>query len=206
MIIDTKPIQLFPIELHRIVTDIDHEAITEYTLKHRENWKGYTTYHNLEINRDWIKGLPDREKLEQCMLNAGKEYLKRTKRPSFSEYGKGTFLYYWASVYDQYDQHGAHIHANSLLAGTYYPAAGKESSSINFEAPWSSHIMHDQHAIGLTTFNYKPNPGDMLVWPAWLTHRVEPQRKSDTRRIAISFNLDYAKYHEPAPHHDQQIL
>ena len=196
MIVDTKAIQLFPVEMHRIVTDLDHKAITEYTLEHRKTWKGYTTYHDQEINRKWQEGLPDRDKLQKCMIDAGKEYLKRTKRPSFSDYGKGTFLFYWASVYDQHDQHGAHIHANTLVAGTYYPSAHVESSSITFEAPWSSHIMHDQHIIPQSTFQYKPQPGDMLLWPAWLTHRVEPQKETNTNRIAISFNLDYKKYHD----------
>ena len=49
MIVDTKAIQLFPVEMHRIVTDLDHKAITEYTLEHRKTWKGYTTYHDQEI-------------------------------------------------------------------------------------------------------------------------------------------------------------
>lgn len=196
MIVDTKAIQLFPVEMHRIVTDLDHKAITEYTLEHRKTWKGYTTYHDQEINHKWMEGLPDRDKLQKSMVDAGKEYLKRTKRPSFTDYGKGTFLFYWASVYDQHDQHGAHVHANSLVAGTYYPSAHVESSSITFEAPWSSHIMHDQHLVPQSTFHYKPNSGDMLLWPAWLTHRVEPQKETNTNRIAISFNLDYKKYHD----------
>jgi uncharacterized protein (TIGR02466 family) len=196
MIVDTKAIQLFPVEMHRIVTDLDHKAITEYTLEHKKTWKGYTTYHDQEINRKWMEGLPDRDKLQKCMVDAGREYLKRTKRPSFTDYGGGSFLFYWASVYNQHDQHGAHIHANSLVAGTYYPSAGAESSSITFEAPWSSHIMHDQSMVNQSTYKYKPNSGDMLLWPAWLTHRVEPQRETTTNRIAISFNLDYKKYHD----------
>jgi len=196
MIVDTKPIQLFPVEMHRIVLDIDHDAITEYTLKHRDKWKGYTTYHDADINLDWKEGLPDRDNLEQSIINAAKEYLKRTKRPQFTDYGGGTFLAYWASVYDQHHQHGAHIHANSLIAGTYYPNSSAESSSIMFEAPWSSHLMHDPSIIDKSTFSYHPNSGDMLLWPAWLTHRVEPQKESSTRRIAISFNLDYKKYHD----------
>jgi len=196
MIVDVKAVDLFPIELHRIVLDIDHKAITEYTLEHRKTWKRYTTYHDRKLNAEWQKNLPDREKLEYDMQLAGHEYLKRTKRKTFQEYGGGCFFHYWCSVYNEFDQHGAHIHANSLLAGTYYPSAGDSSSSICFEAPWSSHIMHDQHAARLTMHEYKPAPGDMLLWPSWLTHRVGVQGKSDIPRIAISFNLDYMKYHD----------
>ena len=75
MIVDTKPIQLFPVEMHRIVLDINHDAIAEYTLKHRDKWKGYTTYHDTDMNLDWKKGLPDRDKLEQSIINAEKELI-----------------------------------------------------------------------------------------------------------------------------------
>lgn len=196
MIVDTKAIQLFPVEMHRIVLDLDHKAIAEHTLKHREKWKSYTSYHDREANIEWQRTLPDKERFEKTIVDAGREYLKRTKRPSFSEYGKGSFLFYWASVYEQHDQHGAHIHANSLIAGTYYPQVDASSSSITFEAPWSSHIMHDPHMYDASTFRYKPNAGDALLWPSWLTHRVEPQREIVEKRIAISFNLDYKKYHD----------
>ena len=56
--------------------------------------------------------------------------------------------------------------------------------------------MHDTLPFKESTYPYKPNAGDMLLWPSWLDHRVNPQVKTDNPRIAISFNLDYAKYHD----------
>lgn len=196
MIVDTKGMYVFPVEVHRIVLDIDHQAIADYTLEHRETWPGYTTYHDQELNKEWQAGLPDREKLESCMIEAGNEYCKRTKRPLFSEYGGGHWLFYWVSVYDEGDQHDSHNHPNSLIAGTYYTNIGKGSSALTLEAPWKNHIMHDQFMNRHMTHPIQPNTGDMYLWPAWLDHRVQKQRESDKRRIAISFNLDYNKYHD----------
>tara|TARA_R100000231_G_C5317057_1_gene162261 strand:+ start:47 stop:625 length:579 start_codon:yes stop_codon:yes gene_type:complete len=190
-IADIKHMGLFQVDVLRIVTNLDNKAITDYTLKHREKWDRYTTYHDHELNKDWQLNLPERARLESAMIEAAHEFVKRTKRKPFEE---RPFLYYWCSVYDEGDQHGSHNHPNSLIAGTYYPSVGAKSSSIQLEAPWKSHIMHDNIPIGL--FNYKPNPGDMLMWPSWIDHRVPIQEKSDTRRVAISFNLDYNKYHD----------
>jgi len=188
-LVDIKEVDLFPVNILRVVTGLDHKAITEYTLEHRKKWDRYTTYHDKPLNLEWQAGLPDKEKLDKAIIDVGHEFVKRTGRKPFNE---PPFMYYWASVYDEGDQHGSHNHPNSLIAGTYYPAASRDSSSITLEAPWKSHTMHDN--VGGGVFNYKPAPGDMLVWPSWLDHRVQAQVKSDNPRIAISFNLDYHKH------------
>ena len=196
-LVDIKKINLFPVEILRIVTDLDHQAITEYTLKHREKWDRYTTYHDQELNKEWQAGLPDREKFELAIREASDEFVSRTKRKPFDKkYNNGHFLYYWVSVYDENDQHGSHNHPQSLIAGTYYPNVGSDSSSIQLECPYDQNFMHDSQDGSERLFNYKPNIGDMLMWPSWLYHRVPLQKKSDTRRIAISFNVDYEKYHD----------
>ena len=192
-LVDVKKINLFPVEILRIVTDLDHQAITEYTLKHREKWDRYTTYHDQELNKEWQAGLPDKEKFELAIKKASDEFCIKTKRRPFKE---DYFIYYWVSVYDEHDQHGSHNHPNSLIAGTYYPNVGSDSSSIQLECPYDQNFMHDSQDGSERLFNYKPNIGDMLMWPSWLYHRVPLQKKSDTRRIAISFNVDYEKYHD----------
>ena len=194
MIVDVKYLELFPVLIQRVVLDLDHEAITKHTLEHRDKyWKRYTNYHDPEINKDWRKDLPDREKMEQAFIKAGEEFVKHTKRKEFKD---GVFIDYWASVYDEGDQHGSHNHPNSLIAGTYYPSIGKESVPIQHEAPYDSFCMHDSQHPNERIHTYNPNAGDMLLWPSWLYHRVPIQKTSDARRIAISFNLDYAKYHD----------
>ena len=190
-LVDIKKLNLFPVEALRIVTDLDNEAITQYTLEHRKKWDRYTTYHDRKLNEDWQNGLPDKEKLDKAIIDAGHEFVKVTNRKPFEE---PPFMYYWVSVYEEGDQHGSHNHPNSLIAGTYYPSVAIDSASIILESPWKNHIMHDN--ISGWTYNYKPQPGDMLVWPSWLDHRVPVQEKSNTKRVAISFNLDYNKYHD----------
>ena len=82
-IADIKHMGLFEVDVLRIVTDLDNKAITDYTLQHREKWDRYTTYHDQELNKDWQYGLPDRARLENAMIEAGHEFVKRTKRKHF---------------------------------------------------------------------------------------------------------------------------
>jgi len=190
MLEDVKKVGLFEVPILRIVTGLDNQAIADYTLEHCKTWDRYTTYHDKALNARWQEGMPGKDKLDEAIIEAGNEFVARTGRKKFDE---PPFMYYWCSVYNEGDYHGSHNHPNSLIAGTYWASAGDASSSLLMEAPWKSHIMHDNIPIGV--FNYKPNTGDMLVWPSWIDHRVPTQGPSDVPRIAISFNLDYAKFH-----------
>ena len=192
-LLDVKHAGLFYVDMLRVVSDVDHKAIAEYTLEHSKTWDRYTTYHDRPLNSRWQENLPDREKFEADIYAAGDEFVKRTGRKPFK--GK-PFMYYWCSVYREGDHHGSHNHPNSLIAGTYYAQVVADSSSITLEAPWKNHVMHDTLPFKAGLHAYKPNAGDMLLWPSWLDHRVNPQVKTDNPRIAISFNLDYAKYHD----------
>jgi len=190
MLEDVKKVGLFEVPILRIVTGLDNQAIADYTLEHCKTWDRYTTYHDKALNARWQEGMPGKDKLDEAIIEAGNEFVARTGRKKFDE---PPFMYYWCSVYNEGDYHGSHNHPNSLIAGTYWASAGDASSSLLMEAPWKSHIMHDNIPIG--AFNYKPNTGDMLVWPSWIDHRVPTQGPSDVPRIAISFNLDYARFH-----------
>lgn len=194
MITDLKHMGKFHVDFMRVVLDLPHEEIAKYTIDFVENnCDRYTTYHDHEVNKQWQQGLPSRTDFEADLYKLGKEFTGRTKRKEFKE---DPFLFYWASVYKTGDQHGSHNHPNSLIAGTYYPQVSKESSTITFEAPWGSHIMHDSIDFTESLFDYKPNSGDAMLWPSWINHRVPVQKESDTLRVAISFNMDYKKYHD----------
>ena len=196
MITDIKHIGLFRVDFLRIVLDLDHQAIADYTLEHSKKWDRYTTYHNHEINNDWMCGIPGREDFEKDIYEAADQFTERTNRRIIDKSMGGKFLKYWCSVYNEHDQHGSHNHPNSLIAGTYYPQTSAESSVISLEAPWISHIMHDRFTKDKSTFDYKPNAGDMIMWPSWIFHRVSPQKATKIPRIAISFNLDYGRFHD----------
>lgn len=197
MIQDIKHMGKFHVDFMRLVLDLPHEEIAQYTIDFLEEeskdkeWVR-TTYHSKEANNRWIANLPAKEQLEADIFKAAHEFVERSGREKFNQ---DPFLFYWGSVYKEHDQHGSHIHPKSLIAGTYYPQSVAESESITFEAPWSSRLMHDTLPFSDQMFSYHPNTGDCMLWPSWIHHRVFPQKKAEKLRVAISFNLDYGRYH-----------
>ena len=116
MITDIKHIGLFRVDFLRIVLDLDHQAIADYTLEHSKKWERYTTYHDHEINNDWMSGLPGREDFEKDIYEAADQFTERTNRRIIDKSMGGKFFNYWCIVYNEHDQHGSHNHPNSLIA------------------------------------------------------------------------------------------
>lgn len=194
-IADIKHRGLFRVDLLRIVLDLPHKEISSYLLKSRESWERYTTYHDAKLNKEVLSKMPGYNDLENDIKKSAHEWVKRTNRKPFID-DDDIYVGAWVSIYDEHDQHGSHFHPKTLIAGTYYPQVSAESAAITLEAPWTNFTSHDTIRFQDQLFDYKPNEGDMLMWPAWLNHRVSPQRPSETKRIAISFNVDYARYHD----------
>ena len=197
MIVDTKYTDLFAVKISRVVLDLDHEAITEYTIDHQKNypWGRYTTFHDPKCNNDWRANLPDKDKLDEALKQAGKDLCAATKRKELED----PYLWYWVSIYDENDDHGSHNHPGSLLSGTYWPSCDETSSPILLTSPTQPYQTHDR--LPNQDFIYQPQPGDMLMWPSWVEHRVHKQKKPNKPRIAISFNLDY-NWAKIRKHHD----
>jgi uncharacterized protein (TIGR02466 family) len=187
MIIDQVTRKLFPTEIARVVTDLDHKAITSHTIDFIKDLGEYTTYHNKEANAEWAKH-PEVVKLIETAKQASIKYLADTRRKEFTE---EPWLIMWANVYTEGTEHGSHNHPLSAVSGTYYANAGDSFSSIQFDSPLTPYKMHDRQAPDTLTHAIKPVEGDMLLWPSWLFHRVSAQKPTEIPRVSCSFNIDY---------------
>lgn len=190
MIGEIKHYGIFRVDLLRVALNLPHEEIARYCMETVDKSETYTTYHDTDLNNKFKEGFPGREQFEASLCKAADEFVERTLRLSF-EKGGGHRLHYWVSVYKEGDYHDSHIHPHSLISGTYYPQTSEDSTAITFEAPYTNFLMHDTLSKQFVLFDYRPQTGDCLLWPAWLSHRVQRQGKTGKPRIAISFNFDY---------------
>lgn len=107
----------------------------------------------------------------------------------------------WANINKGQDINLVHHHWSypigpvNLLAGAYYLRASPGSGNITFcdERPSSWLVMLDPFVKPPNRFlddrfSIHPEPGTLLLFPAWLQHRVEPSR-DEAERISLSFNL-----------------
>ena len=83
-----------------------------------------------------------------------------------------------------------HLYSAARVCGVYYYQTNEEDGAIRFNNP--------NHATALGMFPYdgqtmpaqyiSPKVGRMILWPAWFSHRVEPNC-TDHERISLNFTL-----------------
>ena len=80
------------------------------------------------------------------------------------------------------------------ISGGYYLQVPKDSGRIVFRDPAAlrNNRFINSFVIGGEMKAYQPKEHDLMLWPAYLDHYVEPS-KSDEDRIMISFDLDINK-------------
>ena len=72
-----------------------------------------------------------------------------------------------------------------LLSGVLYINVDDKSSSITFENP---NPYSNTDPGNIFQYSFKPNIGDLILFPAWLIHLSKELNMSD-ERIVISFNV-----------------
>jgi len=93
-----------------------------------------------------------------------------------------------------------HNHPNNFLSGVYYVQVQEGADSISFHDPRPQAAVVRPPVTELTAYNadqmvVRVEEGDLLVFPSWLSHSVDPNR-SDRVRISASFNAMFSAYAE----------
>ena len=108
----------------------------------------------------------------------------------------------WINVNPPGAFNAPHDHSGFALSGVYYASVPPEgrSGAIEFLDP---RVNANAYTIeGAACFNRKfiinPKPGNLLVFPSYLTHWVQPNGDL-TDRITVAFNIRYLKQSDPVP-------
>ena len=143
--------------------------------------------------------------LMQCIHKSASDYCAR----SGIDYPIDWTLQGWANVNRTGDYHDPHNHPHAYLSGTYYvrvPAGRATPANRNDVRPGCISFYDPRGVANMTAIRrdpqvepeltVQPQPGLLLMWPAFLLHYVHPNL-SEQPRISISFNLllkDPARY------------
>ena len=103
----------------------------------------------------------------------------------------------WININTKNSSNKEHTHPNSVLSGVYYVNCNEESGDIYFVHPsattmqydWQDKSIYDFNNITGANRNIRPNTGDLLIFPSWLSHGVHPNNSENFERISISFNM-----------------
>ncbi|MEE8548059.1 MAG: 2OG-Fe(II) oxygenase family protein [Alphaproteobacteria bacterium] len=107
---------------------------------------------------------------------------------------------FWANINATGSGHKIHSHPNNFLSGVYYVETHKGADTINFHDPRAQASIIRPPVTDLTAENtdqvvVKVKNGDLLVFPSWLPHSVDPN-SSGKPRISISFNIMFSSFAE----------
>ena len=97
--------------------------------------------------------------------------------------------------------HSGHIHSNNHISGFYFLEVEEGSSQPNFYDPRQARVMmhlpeKDSKQLSYVNekIHYKPTAGQLIIFPAYLTHEFAVQDKAKFRFIhfnAVAINNSY---------------
>ncbi len=176
--------------------DVANKVLAELVLElEAGNAELTTDYRNdnlLTANHPAIQWLRD------CINRTVIEYFRQLG----IDYQVDWTVHGWANINRLGDYHDPHNHPHCYLSGTYYVQVPTDRAplrsrkdvrpgcitfydprgpAVNMGAIRNDPYVNPEHTI-------QPNPGDILLWPAFLMHFVHPNL-SETPRISISFNV-----------------
>jgi len=102
----------------------------------------------------------------------------------------------WLNITKPGEFHHEHIHTNSIISGVFYIST-VEDDKIIFADPnigMKNQIKFEFREFGSNIWNstfwfFPVNNNQLILFPSWLIHRVDPNEKSTTDRISIAFNV-----------------
>jgi uncharacterized protein (TIGR02466 family) len=96
----------------------------------------------------------------------------------------------WVNLHDPGGFNTLHMHPNVLLSGSYYLAVPEGAGALIFRDPRPGVVLNPFPGRGVhcqPNIEIRPQAGQLLVFPHWLEHRVEPNA-GDTPRITVAMN------------------
>ena len=158
-----------------ILTAKQTEASTEYT--NERCWRSSRRY-----NIPWL--------MDQVVLlaNQAVEFYQDKDSVFRSTYKNQPFkINYWTNVNSPGARNVLHSHLDSCFSCVYY---------IQATGTGDLRLLNPANLLGKTNrqspfsrdFYFSPAEGDLILWPAWVPHEVEPNL-SNNDRINITFDI-----------------
>ena len=96
----------------------------------------------------------------------------------------------WFNFYQTSDFQYDHTHPQNRISGVYYYNATESDGKIRFQTP-NPHMQFGgfpSDRIAVDAVSYRPKTGRIILFPSWLSHRVNINETTG-ERISIAFNL-----------------
>jgi len=101
----------------------------------------------------------------------------------------------WGALYRNGDYIKVHNHWPCALSWTYYIKTTRNTSPLVFvnKLEETSSMSTNENHLSAEEYVLQPEPGDLVIFPSIINHRV-PAEKSDDERIAVIGNVSMGVY------------
>jgi len=199
-----KPIitSLFANPIMEVQLDLDLEELTKFSfLLQYKNQKGTTNTNRGGWQSDEIQDEKHKEldKLKKEIAHYLQIYHAESfEGMKFKENIKQGLANMWVNINENHHYNEWHIHPGCTLSGVFYIKhdSSAENGEILFKHPkfpymtmmhWPQDLVEMPNAITSDEVPYLPSPNTLIIFPAWMEHKVSANLKKDCR-ISISFN------------------
>jgi uncharacterized protein (TIGR02466 family) len=115
----------------------------------------------------------------------------------------------WINFFYPNQTEHQHNHYGNFVSGVYYVTGSEKSGAYRFFDPavqktmWKGAYLSqaENSIVNLTSGQYLPEGGKMILFPSWLEHSVL-KNTSNEPRISIAFNINLNKKNEKDVPHD----
>ena len=98
----------------------------------------------------------------------------------------------WLNIVKPGEFHHNHAHNNSIISGVFYISTVEDDKIVftdpNIGIKQMSYELKEYQAWNSAFLSFPVNTNELILFPSWLSHRVEPNEKATTDRISLSFN------------------
>ena len=144
-------------------------------------WRSGHVYSNI----DWLlKAITDKV-YTAINLYSSKDDLFQNEMSKINK--KDLKVNYWTNVNQPGARNTLHAHKSAIFSGVYY-IQGTDTGALRILNPANMLCDCNQFSPFVRDFNYLPKDRDLILWPSWLPHEVEPN-PSNKERINIAYDI-----------------
>lgn len=156
---------------------------------------------SLGFNKNFTDGLTENEakELQKIFIDEAELYLKElTNKKIDLELFKS-----WTSITNKYGFNTPHEHSSNNVVGVYYIKTFNKCGDLLLLDPRGATNFIPNHEIntqgnlvdGRSYYRVTPKAGDLILFPAYVIHSVEPNMSEETR-ISLALNFKYKQYNQ----------
>lgn len=148
----------------------------------------FTKNFNDNLSKD------ESEKTEKVFRNEAELYLKELTGKQIDLKLKQS----WTTATLKYQFQTPHEHSGNTVIAVYYVLTNEQSGDILLHDPRGANSFIPKFENNLSGRSYHritPKVGDLLLFPAYVVHSVEPNL-SDETRISLAMNFEYKDFNQ----------